>query len=261
MNPFDLSGKVALVTGSTRGIGKAIVTRMAEAGARVVVSSRKEEAVASVAAALQKAGHEVLGLSCNIGKKDELRGLVDATMARWGRIDVLVCNAAANPYYGPVLDISDEAWDKIMVANLKGALWLSQMVIPQMAARKDGAVIFVSSIGAVQGETALGAYAVSKAGEAQLARNLAVEWGVHNIRVNTIAPGLVKTDFARALWENPKLLADVEARTPLRRIGDPDDIAGIAVALAAPAGRFVTGQFIVVDGGLTITGVTPAAAG
>ncbi len=255
MSLFDLSGQVAIVTGSTRGIGKAIAERLAEQGAKVVVSSRKADAVATVTAELAAAGREVLGVPCNIGRKEELRALVDATMAKWGRVDILVCNAAINPSYGPSIDVSDEIWDKVMVTNLKSTHWLANMVLPQMAERKDGVILIVSSIGAIGGDPVLGPYTISKAGEAQLARNLAAEWGRHNVRVNAIAPGFIKTDFARALWENPKLREAVEARTPLARLGDPDDIAGMVVALASKAGRFTTGQFVVIDGGVTSAGI------
>ena len=169
-----------------------------------------------------------------------------------GQIDVLVCNAAINPYYGPMTGLSDEAFDKVMETNVRSNLWLANLVQPEMAARRDGAIIIVSSIGGLRGTNTLGIYAISKAADMQLARNLAVEWGPHNIRVNCIAPGLVKTDFAKALWDNPKLLEMTEQRTPLRRIGEPDDIAGAAVFLASRAGRWITGQTIVIDGGVTI---------
>jgi NAD(P)-dependent dehydrogenase (short-subunit alcohol dehydrogenase family) len=254
MNAFRLDGKVAVVTGSSRGIGRSIAEHMAAYGAKVVISSRKQPACDEVAAAIRAAGGEAIAVPANIGEKAQLDALIQATRRQWGRIDVLVCNAASNPYYGPMAGLPDEAFHKILQNNIVSNLWLANMVLPEMAERKDGVVIIVSSIGGLKGTAALGAYAVSKAADMQLARNLAVEWGKHNIRVNCIAPGLVKTDFARALWDNPELLARTEAATPLRRIGAPDDIGGIAVFLAARAGAFVTGQTIVADGGITIAG-------
>jgi NAD(P)-dependent dehydrogenase (short-subunit alcohol dehydrogenase family) len=252
MNAFRLDGKVAVVTGSSRGIGRSIAEHMAAYGAKVVISSRKQPACEEVAAAIRAAGGEAIAVPANIGEKKQLEALVAATRRQWGRIDVLVCNAASNPYYGPMAGLPDEAFHKILQNNIVSNLWLANMVLPEMAQRNDGAVIIVSSIGGLKGTAALGAYAVSKAADMQLARNLAVEWGKHNIRVNCIAPGLVKTDFARALWDNPELLARTEAATPLRRIGEPDDIGGIAVFLASRAAAFVTGQTLVADGGITI---------
>ena len=249
----DLTGKVTLITGSSRGIGKAIAEEYARAGAKVVISSRKQDACDAVKAEIEAAGGEAIAVACNVGRKEELQALVDATMAKWGRIDVLVANAAINPVYGPIGDVSDDAWDKIMGTNLRSTWWLCNMVLPQMAERKDGAVVLLSSITAIRGNGVIGAYGISKAAEAQLTRNLAVEWGPHNIRVNAIAPGLIKTDFAKALWEQPKLIQALENRTPLKRIGDPVDIAGVALFLAGAGGRFVTGQVLVADGGATIS--------
>jgi NAD(P)-dependent dehydrogenase (short-subunit alcohol dehydrogenase family) len=254
MNLFDLTGKVALVTGSTKGIGEAIVHRFAEHGAKVVVSSRKADACEKVAGDINKArGKDVAAaIPCNINYKEQLQNLVAQTRAKWGKIDVLVCNAALNPYYGPQMDIPDEAFDKIMGSNVRSNHWLCQMVLPEMVERKDGAVIIVSSIGGLRGSPVLGAYCISKAADFQLARNIAVEYGPHNIRANAIAPGLIRTDFARALWENPETLKRSTAGAPLRRIGEPDEIAGAAVFLASKAGSFMTGQAVVVDGGATI---------
>ncbi len=254
MNLFDLSGKVALVTGSTKGIGEAIVHRLAEHGAKVVVSSRKEDACIKVAEAINRErGAEVaIPIAANINYKEQLEALVAKTRGQWGRIDVLVCNAALNPYYGSSLDIPDEAFDKIMGANIRSNHWLCQMVIPEMMERKDGSIIIVSSIGGLRGSPVIGAYCISKAADMQLARNIAVEYGAHNIRANCIAPGLIKTDFARALWENPDTLKRATSGAPLRRIGEPDEIAGAAVFLASRAGSFTTGQVIVCDGGATI---------
>jgi NAD(P)-dependent dehydrogenase (short-subunit alcohol dehydrogenase family) len=254
MKSFDLTGKVAVVTGSSRGIGRSIAEHLAAAGARVVISSRKAAACDEVAQAIRERGGEALAVPANIGDKSQLEHLVNEARKIWGRIDILVCNAASNPYYGPMAELPDDAFNKILQNNVIANHWLCNLVLPEMAQRKDGVVIIVSSIGGLKGSSALGAYCISKAADMQLARNLAVEWGKSNVRVNCIAPGLVKTDFARALWDNPKLLAQTEAITPLRRIGEPDDIGGIAVFLAARAGAFVTGQTIVADGGITIAG-------
>ena len=250
---FDLTGKVAIITGSTKGIGKAIAEAMARAGAKVVISSRKAEACEEVAAAIKKEGRDAVGIPCHIGRRADCEALVEKTRAHWGKIDVLVCNAAVNPYYGPMTGLSDDAFDKVMQTNVRSNLWLATLVHKEMAERRDGAIIIVSSIGGLKGTDALGIYAISKAADFQLARNLAVEFGRHNIRVNCIAPGLVRTEFARALWENPKLVEASAARTALGAIGEPDDIAGAAVFLASRAGNWITGQTIVIDGGRTIT--------
>ena len=251
---FGLKDKVAVITGSTKGIGKAIAEAFAAAGAKVVISSRKQEACDAVAAAIVEAGGTAIATACNVSDRDQLRALTDRTIAEWGRIDTLVCNAAVNPYFGPLSEIPESAYDKIMDTNVKSNLWLCNMVIPQMAERGDGSVIIVSSIGGLKGHDKLGAYALSKAADLQLAHNLAVEWGRRNIRVNCIVPGLVRTDFARALWEDPKTYAQAIESYPLGRIGEPDEIAGTAVYLASRAGSFVTGQGLVVDGGSTISG-------
>jgi NAD(P)-dependent dehydrogenase (short-subunit alcohol dehydrogenase family) len=249
---FSLEGKVALITGSTKGIGLSIAEALSQSGAKVVISSRKEDKCNQVAAAINDAGGEAIAVPCNISYKEQLQVLVDTTLEKWGHIDVLVCNAAVNPYYGPLADISEEAYDKIMDTNVKSNLWLCNMVLPQMAEHKDGAVIIVSSIGGLKGNAKLGAYGLSKAADMQLARNLAVEWGHANIRANCIAPGLVRTDFAKALWDNPEGLKRAIASYPIGRLGEPEDIAGAAVFLATQAGSFVTGQTLVVDGGTTI---------
>ena len=253
---FDLSNKVAVVTGSSKGIGRAIATALAEHGARVVISSRKPDPCAEVAAEINArcADHtgEAIALPANIGIKEELQALVDQTRAHWGQIDVLVCNAAVNPYYGPAMDIPDGAFDKIMSSNIKSNHWLCQMVVPEMIERKDGSIMIVSSVGGLKASTVIGAYNISKAADFALVRNLAAEYGPHNVRVNAIAPGLIRTDFARALWENPDILKAATSTTPLRRIGVPDELAGVAVYLASRAGSFATGQNFIVDGGQTI---------
>jgi NAD(P)-dependent dehydrogenase (short-subunit alcohol dehydrogenase family) len=251
---FDLTGKVALVTGSSRGIGRAIAEAMAAFGARVVVSSRKRPACEEVRDAIVRSGGEAVVVPCNIGDKDELQRLVNETNQVYGRIDVLVCNAAVNPHFGPSQDIPDSAFDKVMASNIRSNHWLCQMTIPAMAERGGGSIIIVSSIGGLKGSERLGAYGISKAADMQMARNLAVEWGSRNVRVNCIAPGLVRTDFARALWQNPEIYEKTVRSYPLRRIGEPEEIAGAAVFLASAAGSFTTGQTIVVDGGATIAG-------
>ena len=254
MNQFDLTGKVAIITGSSRGIGKAIGERMAEQGAKVVISSRKPDACAMVCDAINAkyGAGTAISIPANISSKSELKQLVDETTTQLGKVDILVCNAASNPYYGPLAGIGDDQFRKILENNVIANHWLIGFVAPQMIERKDGAIIIVSSIGGLRGSSVIGAYNVSKAADFQLARNLAVEYGPHNVRVNCIAPGLIKTDFAKALWEDPEALKLRTATTPLRRIGEPDEIAGAAIFLASQAGSFVTGQAIVVDGGVTI---------
>ena len=249
---FNLSGKVALVTGSTRGIGKAIAEEMARAGAKVAVSSRNAEACGQVQAEFEQQGFAVLSQACNVSRKDELHSFVDKTLAAWGRIDIVVANAAANPYYGPIGELPDEAFEKILATNLKSVLWLANRTLPGMAERGGGSFIAIGSIGGILANTVIGAYGVSKAATHHLVRNLAAEWGPRNVRVNAIAPGLIRTDFARALWGDEKRRAEREAATPLRRIGEPRDIGGVAVFLASEAAAFITGQCIVADGGVTI---------
>jgi len=252
MTPFDLTNKVAIITGSSRGIGRSIAETMAGLGAKVVISSRRAEACESVAAAVRDRGGEATVIPCNVSRKNEVEALAAGTLAHYGRIDILVCNAAVNPVFGPLAQLSDEAFDKIMGANVKSNIWLANLVIPGMAARGGGAVVIISSIGGLRGSDMLGAYGISKAADFALARALAVEWGPRNVRVNCIAPGLVKTDFARALWEDEARLAVRTARTPLRRIGLPEEIGPIAAFLASPAASFITGEIIVADGGVTI---------
>jgi NAD(P)-dependent dehydrogenase (short-subunit alcohol dehydrogenase family) len=254
MNLFDLKDQVAIITGSSRGIGKSIALRMAEHGAKVVISSRKLDACAAVVTeidALYGQGRAI-AIPANISKKEDLEKLVAQTKAHWGRVDVLVCNAASNPYYGPQAGIADEQFRKILDNNIVANHWLINLCAPDMIARRDGSIIIVSSIGGLRGSPVIGAYCISKAADMQLARNLAVEYGPHNVRVNCIAPGLIRTDFARALWEDEAMLAKRTDTTPLRRIGEPDEIAGAAVYLASKAGSFMTGQSLVIDGGVTI---------
>ena len=248
---FDLGGKVAVITGSTKGIGKAMAEALAAFGSKVVISSRKEDACDRVAGEIRDAGGEAVAIPCNISHKDQIEHLFTQTRERLGTIDILICNAAVNPFYGSALDIPDSAFEKVMSVNIQSNLWLCQGVIPAMKERKDGAIIIVSSVGGLRGSAVLGAYAISKAADMQMVRNLAVEFSPYNIRVNCVAPGLVRTNFARALWENEERLRQVEANTPLRRIGEPEDLAGVAVYLTSRAGAWTTGQTFVVDGGAT----------
>jgi NAD(P)-dependent dehydrogenase (short-subunit alcohol dehydrogenase family) len=254
-SPFDLAGKVAVVTGSSRGIGRSSAELLARMGAKVVVSSRKADACQEVAEGIRKEGGDAHVIACNISRRDEVEALINGTVQHYGQLDILVCNAAVNPYYGPLLDITDEAFDKIMGSNVKSNIWLSSLAIPKMAERGGGSVVIISSIGGLRGSTVIGAYGISKAADFALCRSLAGEWGPKNVRVNCIAPGLVKTDFARALWEDEANLKRRTATTPLRRIGEPQEIAGAVVYLASDASTFMTGQTIVIDGGVTTAAV------
>lgn len=250
---FDLHGKVFLITGSSRGIGRAIAERAAEAGARVVVSSRKKDACDVVVEGIRAKGGEAIAIPCNVSRKEDLQALVDGTLAAYGGIDVLVGNAAVNPHYGPLANIDDAAWDKIMGSNVRSNLWLANMALPGMAERGGGSFILLSSVAGLRGCRGIGAYGVSKAADIGLARTLAVEWGPKNIRVNAICPGVIRTDFAKALWDDPKIAEPSIESTCLKRLGDPDDIAGVALFLATPAARYITGTTIVADGGMTAT--------
>ena len=254
MSLFDLTGKVAIVTGSSRGIGKASAIELVRAGARVVISSRKQDACDAAVAEIDAEFGEgrAIAIAASISDKAALQALVDQTRQAWGRIDVLVCNAASNPYYGPLAGIADEQFRKILDNNILSNHWLIQMVAPEMRERREGSIVIVSSIGGLKGSDVIGAYNVSKAADFQLARNYAVEYGPDNVRVNCIAPGLIKTDFARALWDTPAAETRSSRHTPLRRLGDPIDIAGAVVYLASDASRYMTGQAMVVDGGVTI---------
>jgi NAD(P)-dependent dehydrogenase (short-subunit alcohol dehydrogenase family) len=251
-DPFRLDGQVAVITGSSRGIGRATALLMAQLGAKVVVSSRKAAACEDVAAAIAAEGGEAAVIPCNVSDKAEVSALIDGTVQRWGRIDILVCNAAANPAYGPLAELSDEAFDKIMATNVRSNLWLCNLVMPGMAERGGGAIVIISSIAGIIASPMIGAYGMSKAADFALARTLAAEWSGKNIRINCVAPGLVKTDFARALWEDPERLAKRTATTPLRRIGEAEEIAPVAAFLASAGASFITGQMIVADGGVTI---------
>lgn len=249
---FDLTGQVAIITGSSRGIGRAIAEGMAKAGARIVVSSRKAEACQAVVEAIRVEGGEAVAIPCNISDTDALQALVEGAVEHFGRLDILVCNAAVNPYFGPMAAMPESAYDKIMLCNVKSNFLLSNLAAPHMAEAGGGSIIIVSSIGGRQGSATLGVYGISKAADFALVRNLAIEWGGKGVRANCIAPGLIKTDFSRALWENAALLKNVEKGTPVGRIGLPEDVGGVAVFLASPAAAYITGQTLIVDGGLTV---------
>ncbi len=258
MSLFALTDKVAVVTGSSRGIGRAIAERMAEHGARVVVSSRNQDACDAVTQAILANGGRAVTKPCNIGRKQDLQALADFAVQHWGGVDILVCNAAVNPYFGPAIDAPDDAYERIMNYNVRSNFWLCNMLAPIMAERGGGTIVIVSSIAGLRGSAELGIYGLSKAADMQLARNLAVEWGGRNIRANCIAPGLIRTDFARALWDDPEALRRRTRDTPLRRIGEPDELAGAAVFLASSAGSFMTGQTMIIDGGV-LAGVSVVA--
>ena len=251
---FDLTGKVAVITGSTRGIGRGIAEQFARRGASVVISSRKADVCEEVRDAIVATGGTAIAIPCNISDKSQLAALVDGTVMAYGGIDIVVCNAAVNPYFGPLANITDDQYDKIMNSNVRSNLWLCNMALPHVAVRGGGACIIISSIAGLKGSRLLGAYGLSKAADFQLARNLAVEWGPKNVRVNAIAPGVIKTNFAKALYEDPKMEAFVTKQYPIGRLGVVDDVSGVAVMLASRAGAFVSGQGIVVDGGTTIGG-------
>jgi NAD(P)-dependent dehydrogenase (short-subunit alcohol dehydrogenase family) len=241
MSLFDMTGQVAVITGSSRGIGKAIAWEMAEQGAKVVISSRKLGICEEVAADINgKYGDgTAIAIAANISSKESLQNLVDETR---------------KAFYGPMADISDDAFQKILTNNIVANNWLISMVVSEMVERGEGSITIISSIGGLKGSSVIGAYCISKAADMQLARNLADEYGPKGVRVNCIAPGLIKTDFAKALWDDPATLKRSTATASLKRIGEPHEIAGAAVFLASPAGAFMTGQTMVIDGGVTTSG-------
>ena len=244
-----LDGRVAIVTGASKGIGEATARALAEAGARVVVSSRKQEAVDEVAHAISGAGGEAMAVACNVGRPDEARALVERTIAEWGGVDVVVNNAAVNPVYGPVLEQDDAVFDKIMAVNVKGPLEICRRAYASMAARGHGSVINVSSIGGLSPEPGLGLYSVSKAALISLTKVLAQEWGPAGVRANVICPGLIRTKFSQALWQDEQVLRHMLAEQPIKRVGVPEDVAGLALFLASDAAAYCTGGVHMVDGG------------
>jgi NAD(P)-dependent dehydrogenase (short-subunit alcohol dehydrogenase family) len=250
---FRLDNKVAIVTGSSRGIGRAIAETMASLGAAVVICSRKRAPCEEVRDNIIAKGGRALALACNTGVKEDLAELIRATLAEFGRLDAVVANVAVNPHYGKLSDITDAAWDKIMSVNLKSNLWLANMALPEIAKQGGGSFTVISSIGALRGSAVIPAYNISKLAELGLVQSLAIEWGPKKIRINAILPGLVRTDFARALWENPQALSAAEAATPLGRIGEVEDLGGVGAFLATPAASYITGQTLIVDGGSLVT--------
>ena len=253
MSLFDMTGKVAIITGSSRGIGQAIAEEMADHGAKVAISSRNIDDCEAVAAGINaKHPGAAIAVASSLSSKESLQNLVDETRKAFGKVDVLVCNAASNPHYGPMATITDEQLRKTLDHNIVSQHWLIQMVAPEMIERKAGSIVIVSSIGGLRGSPILGAYAITKAADIQMTKNLAREFGPRNVRINSIAPGLVKTDFARALWKNPENLKASTSGAALGRIGEPREIAGAAVYLASDASTFMTGQTIVVDGGVVV---------
>lgn len=248
---FDLEGKVALLTGASKGMGKAMAEGLAEHGAKVVISSRKQDQCDAVAAQINETygAGTATAIACNIGYKEQLQALVDATHAQVGKIDILVGNAGVNPFYGPMSEIPDSAFDKIMSSNVKSNHWLCQMVAPDMIEKGAGSMMITASVGAYGPSTTLGTYNISKLADIALVRNLAAELGPHGVRVNAICPGLIKTDFAKALWDNPETEAAASERFPLGRLGEPEDFKGIVVYLASDASSYMTGQALTVCGG------------
>ena len=255
MSLFNLNNKSILITGSSRGIGKSIANHCATHGANVIISSRKLDACETTSDEINETvGKEVaFPIAANISDDKQLEQLVSKTKDKLGKIDVLICNAATNPFMGSMLDMPMEKFDKVMNNNIKSNQLLCNLVLPDMVSRKDGCIIIISSIGGLKGSPMLGAYNLSKAADIMMVKNIAAEFGRHNIRANSIAPGLIKTDFAKALWENPDILKSVLTNTPMQRIGEPDEVAGVAVMLASKAGEYINGETIVVDGGTTVT--------
>lgn len=246
---FNLAGKVAVVTGGSRGIGSAIAHGLASCGAKVVVSSRKLDGVEPVAQAIRLAGGEAIAVPAHIGSPEDCQKLVDAAVAKFGTVDILINNAAANPAYGPLLETDDAIFDKIFSVNLRGPLVLSKRVQPLMAKAGGGAILNISSIGGLRPEPGLGLYSISKAALLSLTKVLAAEWGPQGIRVNALCPGLVRTKFSAALWQDEKVLARFTKQLPLGRIAEPEEMVGVALFLVSPAGSYATGSTFVCDGG------------
>ena len=253
MSLFNLKNKSFLITGSSKGIGKSIAFHAADHGAQVIISSRKIDACKETANEINEhCGAEVaFPIQANIAHEEELNNLVHQTNKLLGKIDVLICNAATNPFMGSMADIPSDAFDKVMNNNIKANHILTNLVTPQMIDRKDGVIIIISSVGGTIGSNLIGTYNISKAADIQMVKNIAVEYGHHNIRANTVAPGLIRTDFARGLWENPVIHEQYTKTHPMRRIGEPDEVAGAVIMLASDAGKYINGQTIIVDGGAT----------
>ncbi|MFD2562019.1 SDR family NAD(P)-dependent oxidoreductase [Aquimarina rubra] len=251
---FNLEGKVAIITGSSKGIGKSIAQGLAEHGAKVVISSRNQEAVDEVAAEFKAAGLEAVGIACHIGKADQRKQLVQKTIEHYGGVDILVNNAAINPIYGPIEDAEEEVFDKIMDVNVKAPWMLSNLILPSMQERGGGSIINIASVEALHPGAGLGLYSTSKAALLMLTKNQAKEWGQYGIRANVLCPGLIKTKFSAALWQNEKLLNKIEKTLPTARMGMPDEMAGMVCLLASEAGAYMTGSVYNADGGYMIAG-------
>lgn len=249
---FSLMGKVALITGASKGIGFSIAEIYAAAGAKVVISSRKQDALDEMSDKLRKKGYEVTGIACNVGKSEDLENLVKKTIETYGQIDVLVNNAASNPVFGPVHETSLDAYDKIMDVNLKAPFHLMKLCFPYLRASSNASVINISSIGGISPETGLGIYSVSKAGLISMTKVFAKEWGDHKIRVNAICPGLIQTKFSEALWSNEKIMNHMMKALAIKRVGEPEEIGAAALYLASKASSYTTGIVLTADGGFTI---------
>ena len=248
---FDLTGKVALLTGASKGMGLAMAQALAGHGATVVISSRKQDQLDAAAAAINEAcgAQRAHAVAANAGRKQELQALVDKTHELAGPIDILIGNAGVNVHYGNISEIPDEAYEKTMATNVQANLWLARMVVPDMIEKGAGSMMFTSSVGAFKPSSTLGLYGVSKLALIGLVRNLALEYGPKGIRANAICPGLVRTDFAKALWDNPEAEERANSQIPLRRLGEADDFGGVAVFLASDASRYMTGQALTICGG------------
>jgi NAD(P)-dependent dehydrogenase (short-subunit alcohol dehydrogenase family) len=254
MTSLDLTGRVAIVTGGSRGIGRAIALAFADAGARVVVASRKQEGVDAVAAEIEERGGQALAVAAHVGQEAALAALVERAVAAFGGVDILVNNAATNPHFGPLMTATAAQWDKIMEVNLRSAFLLSQQVVPLMQARGGGKIINTASVAGVRPSPAMGIYSVSKAGLIMLTQVLAQELGPFNIQVNAIAPGVIKTRFSSAIWQTPTLAQAVQEGTPLGRLGEVEDVIGAALYLASPLSDYVTGTVLLIDGGMHVAG-------
>jgi len=250
---FDLRGKVAIITGSSRGLGLASAKGLAEHGARVVISGRKADACEAAVAEIRATGGEAIAVPCNISRKEEVQNLVDSAMREWGRVDIVMANAAIHPWIGSVLDLKEETFNKFMQVNVQSSIWLAQMTVPGMLERGYGRFIVVASIVGLLGDPVTGTYGLTKAADMQLVRNLANEFASKGLTANCIAPGTFKTEMARSQWEDPAMVEWYRTRNPSQRFGEVEEIAGLAVLLASPSGGYINGQTIAADGGHTIS--------
>ena len=252
---FDLTGKVAIVTGASRGIGETIAQTLAKAGAKVAIASRKQEDLQAVADEIKAAGGEAVAIACHTGKREQVQALVQQVLDTWGRVDIVVNNAATNPHFGPMITSEEWQWDKTFEVNIKGYFWLAQAAIPAMEQQGGGSIINVASVAGLNPGTAMGVYSVSKAAVIAMTKQLAQELGHANIRVNALAPGLIKTKFSSALWSNEDINNKILGSTPLGRIGTTDEVAAAALYLASDEAAFTTGTVITMDGGSLVNGL------